>query len=53
LKEKYDINLGVRQCQRLFDKLDFRLRKHVQSLQKAMMKQKQNIEKTSTFSKSK
>lgn len=27
LKEKYDINLGVRQCQRLFDKLDFRLRK--------------------------
>lgn len=27
LKEKYDINLGVRQCQRLFNKLDFRLRK--------------------------
>jgi transposase len=27
LKEKYDIKLGVRQCQRFFDKLDFRLRK--------------------------
>ncbi|MDP2788795.1 MAG: helix-turn-helix domain-containing protein [bacterium] len=27
LKEKYDIKLGVRQCQRLFNKLDFRLRK--------------------------
>ncbi len=27
LKEKYDIKLGVRQCQRLFNKLDFRLSK--------------------------
>ncbi len=27
LKEKYDIKLGVRQCQRLFNKLEFRLRK--------------------------
>jgi transposase len=27
LKEKYDIKLGVRQCQRLFNKLDFQLRK--------------------------
>ena len=27
LKEKYDIKLGVRQCQRLFYQLDFRLRK--------------------------
>ncbi len=27
LKQKYDIKLGVRQCQRIFDKLDFRLRK--------------------------
>ncbi len=27
LKEKYDVKLGVRQCQRFFDKLDFRLRK--------------------------
>jgi transposase len=27
LKEKYDIKVGVRQCQRLFNKLDFRLRK--------------------------
>jgi transposase len=27
LKEKYDIKLGIRQCQRLFNKLDFRLRK--------------------------
>jgi transposase len=27
LKQKYGIELGVRQCQRLFDKLDFRLRK--------------------------
>jgi len=27
LKEKYDIKLGVRQCQRLFNKLDSRLRK--------------------------
>jgi transposase len=27
LKEKYDVKLGVRQCQRLFNKLDFRLRK--------------------------
>jgi len=27
LKEKYDIKLGVRQCQRLFNQLDFRLRK--------------------------
>ncbi|MFZ3383281.1 MAG: winged helix-turn-helix domain-containing protein [Candidatus Methanoperedens sp.] len=27
LNEKYDIKLGVRQCQRFFDKLDFRLRK--------------------------
>jgi transposase len=27
LKEKYDIKLGVRQCQLFFDKLNFRLRK--------------------------
>lgn len=27
LKEKYNIKLGVRQCQRLFYQLDFRLRK--------------------------
>jgi transposase len=27
LKEKYDIKLGVRQCQRLFNQLNFRLRK--------------------------
>jgi transposase len=27
LKEKYDIKLGVRQCQRLLNQLDFRLRK--------------------------
>jgi transposase len=27
LKEKYDIKLGVRQCQRLFNRLDCRLRK--------------------------
>jgi transposase len=27
LKEKYNIKLGVRQCQRLFNKLDFQLRK--------------------------
>jgi transposase len=27
LKEKYGIKLGVRQCQRLFNQLDFRLRK--------------------------
>lgn len=27
LKEKYDVKLGVRQCQRLFNKLEFRLRK--------------------------
>lgn len=27
LKEKYDIKLGVRQCQRLFNKLDSRLNK--------------------------
>jgi len=27
LEQKYDIKLGVRQCQRIFDKLDFRLRK--------------------------
>jgi transposase len=27
LKEKYDIKLGVRQCQRLFNKLNFQLRK--------------------------
>lgn len=27
LKEKYSIKLGVRQCQRLFNKLDFRLSK--------------------------
>jgi transposase len=27
LKEKYDIKLGVRQCQRLFNQLDFRQKK--------------------------
>jgi hypothetical protein len=27
LKEKYNIKLGVRQCQRLFNRLDFQIRK--------------------------
>ena len=34
LKEKYDIKLGVRQCQRLFNQLDFRLRKKCPVIEK-------------------
>jgi transposase len=35
LKEKYDIKLGVRQCQRLFNQMDFRLRKKCPVIQKS------------------
>jgi transposase len=38
LKEKYDIKLGVRQCQRLFNQLDFRLRKKFPVTAKSDMK---------------
>jgi transposase len=47
LKEKYGIKLGVRQCQRFFDKLDFRLRKPrpviAQSDDEAKAKYKKNF----------
>jgi transposase len=35
LKEKYDIKLGVRQCQRLFNQLNFRLRKQCSVIAKS------------------
>jgi transposase len=51
LEKKYDVNLGVRQCQRLFNKLGFRLRKPRPVIAKGDDDAKGEFKKTSMFNK--
>lgn len=53
LSEQYGLNLGIRQCQRLFHKLEFRRRKPRPLIAKADQEAQRIYKKTSPFGKKK